>query len=83
MPLERCAIVPIISCSHDIEKPENFSYYGFIGQAAEQRARAIPSTPDVVKGAIQFFVDMGADELVLWPCIPDLDQVDRLVELVG
>src|ERR1700736_2647930 len=26
VPLERCAIVPIISCSHDIEKPRNFSY---------------------------------------------------------
>jgi hypothetical protein len=23
------------------------------------------------------------DELVLWPCIPDLDQVDRLAELNG
>jgi len=36
-----------------------------------------------VKGAIQAFTDIGMDELVLWPCIPDLDQVDRLAELVS
>ena len=59
------------------------SYYSFMGQAAEQRARAIPSTTEAVKQAIESFIDIGADELILWPCIPDLDQVDLVTELIG
>ena len=35
------------------------------------------------KEAIKAFEDIGVDELILWPCIPELDQVDRLAELVG
>ncbi|MBA2287606.1 MAG: hypothetical protein H0W02_19190 [Ktedonobacteraceae bacterium] len=27
--------------------------------------------------------DMGVDELILWPCIPNLDQVSRLEDLVN
>lgn len=59
------------------------AYYGFMGQAAEQRARAIPSTTDEVKQAIESFIDIGADELILWPCIPDLEQVDLAAELIS
>ncbi len=50
---------------------------------ADQMASSIPSTPEAVKGIIQAYADIGMDELVLWPCIPDLDQVDRLAELVS
>jgi alkanesulfonate monooxygenase SsuD/methylene tetrahydromethanopterin reductase-like flavin-dependent oxidoreductase (luciferase family) len=58
-------------------------YYAFMGPMAEQMASSIPSTPEAVKGAIQAFADIGADELICWPCIPDLDQVDRLAEIIG
>ena len=58
------------------------SYYAFLGPAVEGFAQSIPSTPEMVKGTIQAFADVGADELVLWPCIPDLDQVDRLADLL-
>lgn len=56
-------------------------YYAFMGQRADLMANAIPSTPEAVKGVIQTFTDVGVDELIFWPCIPDLDQVDRLAEL--
>ncbi|MFL5624043.1 MAG: N5,N10-methylene tetrahydromethanopterin reductase, partial [Ktedonobacteraceae bacterium] len=56
-------------------------YYAFMGQRADFMANAIPSTPEAVKGVIQTFTDVGVDELIFWPCIPDLDQVDRLAEL--
>ena len=46
-------------------------------------AKTIPASPEAIKGAIQAFASIGADEVILWPCIPRLDQVDRLVELVG
>ena len=59
------------------------NYYAVMGPMAEQIARSVPSTPEAVKGAMQAFADIGADELMCWPCIPDLDQVDRLAELVG
>ena len=58
-------------------------YYAFAGPLAEQIADSLPSSPEAVKAGIQAFIDIGMDELVLWPCIPDLDQVDRLAELVS
>ena len=59
------------------------NYYAFMGSTAEQMAGSIPSTPEAMKGAIQAFADIGVDELICWPCIPDLEQVDRLAELIG
>jgi alkanesulfonate monooxygenase SsuD/methylene tetrahydromethanopterin reductase-like flavin-dependent oxidoreductase (luciferase family) len=58
-------------------------YYAFLGPMADAIAGSIPTTPEAVKGAIQAYADAGVDELVLWPTIPELDQVDRLAELVG
>ncbi len=58
-------------------------YYSFIGPMADRLASSIPSTPDAVKGAIRAFSDAGVDELILWPTIPDLNQVELLAELVG
>jgi len=58
-------------------------YYASMGPMAEQIASSVPSTPEAVKGAIQGFADVGADELICWPCIPDLDQIDRLADLIG
>ena len=58
-------------------------YYAFLGPMAEQIASSVSSTPEAVKERIQAFADVGVDELICWPCIPDLDQVDRLAELIG
>jgi alkanesulfonate monooxygenase SsuD/methylene tetrahydromethanopterin reductase-like flavin-dependent oxidoreductase (luciferase family) len=58
------------------------NYYAFMGPRAEFLANAIPSTPAEVKGVIAALADAGVDELVFWPCIADLDQVERLAELL-
>jgi len=58
------------------------NYYAFRGAEAEQMANAIPSSPGAVKSAIQAYAGIGADELMLWPCIPNLDQIDRAAELI-
>lgn len=58
-------------------------YYAFMGQRADFMAKAIPATPEAVKEAIKVNTDIGIDELILWPCIPDLSQVDRLAELTS
>ena len=58
-------------------------YYSFIGPMADRIAGSVPSTPDAIKGAIRAFSDVGVDELILWPTIPDLNQVKLLAELMA
>jgi alkanesulfonate monooxygenase SsuD/methylene tetrahydromethanopterin reductase-like flavin-dependent oxidoreductase (luciferase family) len=58
-------------------------YYAFTGPYAERIAGGFPSTVEAVRATIKAFEDVGADELVLWPTIAELDQEDRLAELVG
>jgi len=58
-------------------------YYGFLGPYAERIAGGFPSTVEAIRATIKSFEDAGADEVVLWPTIAELDQVDRLAELVG
>ncbi len=58
------------------------SYYGYLGPQIEGAVQATPATPEAVKQTIQAFADAVADELMLWPCLAHLDQVDRLAALV-
>lgn len=58
------------------------NYYAFLGAYAGQIASNVPSTPEALKDVMRRFEGIGADELILWPCIPGLDQVDRAAELV-
>jgi alkanesulfonate monooxygenase SsuD/methylene tetrahydromethanopterin reductase-like flavin-dependent oxidoreductase (luciferase family) len=59
------------------------SWYGFDPALAERRLAGIPTTEAAVRAAIERQRDLGADEYILRPCIADLDQVDRLADLVG
>ncbi len=58
------------------------AWYGFDPALAERRLAAIPTTPEAVRAAIRVQHDMGVGEFILRPCIADLDQVDRLADLV-
>ncbi|MBV9688419.1 MAG: LLM class flavin-dependent oxidoreductase [Ktedonobacteraceae bacterium] len=59
-------------------------YYAFMAPLAEQIANnSVPSTPEALKAAIQAFADIGVDELIGLPCIAELDQVDRLADLIN
>ena len=58
-------------------------YYSYFGPAADDMARSIPSSPEAVDNLIRGFGDVGADEVVCWPTVAELDQVDRLADLVG
>jgi alkanesulfonate monooxygenase SsuD/methylene tetrahydromethanopterin reductase-like flavin-dependent oxidoreductase (luciferase family) len=58
-------------------------YYSYFGPAADDMARSIPSSPEAIQGLIQGLGDVGADEVICWPTVAELDQVDRLAELVG
>lgn len=58
-------------------------YYSFFGPGADEMAKAIPSTPEAVGDLIRGFGEAGADEVICWPTVAELDQIDRLAELVG
>jgi alkanesulfonate monooxygenase SsuD/methylene tetrahydromethanopterin reductase-like flavin-dependent oxidoreductase (luciferase family) len=58
-------------------------YYSYFGPAVEDMASSIPSSPEIIQSLFQAFEDIGADELVCWPTVAELDQVDRLAELAG
>jgi alkanesulfonate monooxygenase SsuD/methylene tetrahydromethanopterin reductase-like flavin-dependent oxidoreductase (luciferase family) len=59
------------------------TYYGFVGDWAEQLAAGVPRTPAAVRQTAAAFAELGVDELVFDPSVADLDQVDRLAEVVG
>jgi alkanesulfonate monooxygenase SsuD/methylene tetrahydromethanopterin reductase-like flavin-dependent oxidoreductase (luciferase family) len=58
-------------------------YYSFFGPGADDMARSIPSTPEAVDDLLRGLSDVGADEVICWPTVAELDQVDRLAELVS
>ncbi len=58
------------------------AYYGFAGERAEWIARSAARTSDDVRSRINAFQEIGADELIFTPSVPDVDQVDLLAEAV-
>lgn len=58
-------------------------YYSYFGPGADDMARSIPSSPEAVEELLRGFGEAGADEVVCWPTVAELDQVDHLAELVG
>jgi alkanesulfonate monooxygenase SsuD/methylene tetrahydromethanopterin reductase-like flavin-dependent oxidoreductase (luciferase family) len=58
-------------------------YYAFLRPMADMLAGAILTTPEPIIGAMQAYEAVGVDEVALWPTIADLDQVDRLAQVVG
>jgi alkanesulfonate monooxygenase SsuD/methylene tetrahydromethanopterin reductase-like flavin-dependent oxidoreductase (luciferase family) len=57
-------------------------YYSFLGPRAEAMGSALPLTAEAIRDKIKAYAAAGIDELILWPCIPDPDQVDGLAEVV-
>lgn len=57
--------------------------YAFDRALAERRRRSLPTTPEAVRAAIARQADLGVDELILRPCTPDLEHLDRLADLVS
>ena len=58
-------------------------YYAFTGPMADRLASSVPSTTEAVKGTIQAFSKAGVDELILWPTIPDVNQVELLARIIA
>jgi hypothetical protein len=54
----------------------------FRGAVAQDLVKTVHSSPSAIKDAIAAFADVGMDELIVKPCVADLDQVDRLADLL-
>jgi alkanesulfonate monooxygenase SsuD/methylene tetrahydromethanopterin reductase-like flavin-dependent oxidoreductase (luciferase family) len=57
-------------------------YYGFLGDIAEQIVAGALTSPGAVQAAVAAFEDAGCDELILFPCNPDVAQVDLVAEAI-
>jgi alkanesulfonate monooxygenase SsuD/methylene tetrahydromethanopterin reductase-like flavin-dependent oxidoreductase (luciferase family) len=69
---------------HTAESLHNLrTYYGFLGDWAEQVAGDAPRTPEAVRQQAAAFEEVGVDELVFDPTVADLDQVDLLADTIG
>ena len=58
-------------------------YYSFDGSMVDPVVQSTLTTPHAIKEAIQAYESVGADEVILWPAVPELDQIDRLADAVG
>ena len=57
-------------------------YYAFTGPFAERIASGLLTTPQSIAQFIRGYHDAGCDELVLFPTVPDVTQLDRLAEIL-
>jgi alkanesulfonate monooxygenase SsuD/methylene tetrahydromethanopterin reductase-like flavin-dependent oxidoreductase (luciferase family) len=58
-------------------------YYAFAGPFAEKIAAGLLTTRQSVVQFIRGYAEAGCDELVLLPAVAELEQVDRLAQVVG
>ncbi|TMC05741.1 MAG: LLM class flavin-dependent oxidoreductase [Chloroflexi bacterium] len=58
-------------------------YYAFTGAAAGRIQAGLLATPEAVAAYCAGYAEAGCDELVLFPTVAGLDQVDRLAESVA
>jgi alkanesulfonate monooxygenase SsuD/methylene tetrahydromethanopterin reductase-like flavin-dependent oxidoreductase (luciferase family) len=56
-------------------------YYAFLGEYASQVAQSAAVTEDAVREQVTAFTEAGCDELILFPCSPDVDQVELLADV--
>ena len=58
-------------------------YYSFLGPAAEQMAQNAIASTEALKGTIQDMSGIGMDEMVFLPATTEMDQLERLADIVG
>jgi alkanesulfonate monooxygenase SsuD/methylene tetrahydromethanopterin reductase-like flavin-dependent oxidoreductase (luciferase family) len=58
-------------------------YYAFAGAAAGRIGAGLLTTPEAVAAHAAAYAEAGCDELVLFPAVAELDQVDRLADAVA
>lgn len=59
------------------------SYYAFTGPFAEKIAAGNLTTPAAIKDFVRGYEEEGCDELLLFPTVSGLDQLERLGDVLG
>jgi alkanesulfonate monooxygenase SsuD/methylene tetrahydromethanopterin reductase-like flavin-dependent oxidoreductase (luciferase family) len=58
-------------------------YYAFTGSFAAKIVAGLLTTPQALAQYLRGYADAGCDELVLFPAVADLTQLDRLADALG
>lgn len=58
------------------------NYYAFTGPFAEKIAAGLLTTPQAIAQFMRGYAEAGCDELVLFPTVPEISQLQRLAEVV-
>src|SRR5262245_36607189 len=58
-------------------------YYAFTGPFAERIADGLLTTPQAVVQFVRGYAEAGCDHLVLFPTVAEIEELDRLAEVVG
>lgn len=66
----------------DDSKAYLLDYYAYLGEWAPGIADGTPRSPEDVRTTVSRFEEAGVDELIFDPTVADLEQVDRLADLV-
>ena len=81
-----------VACFYSVNGPEKMdqaeaylrSYYGFMGPMVDRMVQGLPRTPDAIRRVIDGFANIGVvDEVILWPTVAELEQLDRYADLVS
>ena len=79
----RLAALAYVSLGDDAEGHASrylIDYYAFLGDIAEQIVDGALTSAGSVQDAVAAFEDAGCDELILFPCNPDVAQVELVAE---
>ena len=70
---------------HAIQSGMNYmkDYYAFTGPFAERIASGLLTTPQAIAQFIRGYEEAGCDELVLFPTVPDLAQLEQLAAVLN
>lgn len=55
----------------------------YYGPGAQRITQGLRTKPQELSDTVHGFAEAGVDELILWPTIPDLAQLDRLTDFVA
>lgn len=82
----RLAAIAYVSLGEDgVEHAQRYlgDYYSFVGDFAGQIAAGALTSPQQVADTVDRFTDAGCDELILFPCNPDVRQVSLTARAAG
>jgi alkanesulfonate monooxygenase SsuD/methylene tetrahydromethanopterin reductase-like flavin-dependent oxidoreductase (luciferase family) len=57
-------------------------YYSNVPEFAQMVVNGMHDTPEALRGVVKAFADIGADELILNPTTDEIDDVNRLAEIL-